>query len=186
MTSVFFQNTMDYIRQGGWIVYPLAIVSIWMWYLIVSRIFFLTRFYRFLKNEAPFSFLMRKYGNIEIPVSDATETDRLVMTRRIEKDLNRQTGGIFVLASIAPLLGLLGTVTGMISTFETISRFGSTNARAFAAGISEALITTQLGLVIAVPGLFLGYFIKKRTDNIKLRIQRFLLTQTKTEPDKTQ
>jgi hypothetical protein len=56
-----------------------------------------------------------------------------------------------VLAAVAPLLGLLGTVTGMIATFDVLAVFGTGNAKAMAGGISEALITTQTGLLVALP-----------------------------------
>lgn len=68
--------------------------------------------------------------------------------------LERGNSLIKLLAAIAPLLGLLGTVTGMILTFQTISLFGSGDPRLMAGGISQALVTTVLGLVVAIPLLF--------------------------------
>lgn len=69
---------------------------------------------------------------------------------------------IGVLASIAPLLGLLGTVTGMIDTFRAITIFGTGDPRMMSTGISEALITTQAGLGIAIPLLLAHHFLKRR------------------------
>ena len=69
---------------------------------------------------------------------------------------------IGVLASIAPLLGLLGTVTGMISTFRAITIFGTGDPRMMSTGISEALVTTQAGLGIAIPLLLAHHFLKRR------------------------
>jgi len=69
---------------------------------------------------------------------------------------------IGVLASIAPLLGLLGTVTGMIDTFRTITIFGTSDPRMMSTGISEALVTTQAGLGIAIPLLLAHHFLKRR------------------------
>ncbi len=63
---------------------------------------------------------------------------------------------IIVIASIAPLLGLLGTVTGMISTFDIITEYGTGDPKLLSGGISEALVTTKLGLVVAIPTLFFG------------------------------
>jgi len=63
----------------------------------------------------------------------------------------KQTKNIAALATIAPLLGLLGTVMGMVHTFETIQRFGFGNPALLADGISEALLTTQAGLLVAFP-----------------------------------
>jgi biopolymer transport protein ExbB len=58
-------------------------------------------------------------------------------------------------AAAAPLLGLLGTVTGMIKTFTLITIFGTGDAKSLSSGISEALVTTELGLVVAIPSLIL-------------------------------
>jgi len=88
----------------------------------------------------------------------------------IVSSLDRHLGLIGVLAALAPLLGLLGTVTGMIATFDIISIFGTGNARAMAGGISEALITTQTGLVVAIPGLYMSNFLNRRSENLKQRI----------------
>ena len=68
----------------------------------------------------------------------------------------------------------------MITTFEVISRFGTGNAKALAGGISEALITTQLGLMVALPGLFLGNLIRRRVEKIKARIRGYCLSLVRT------
>jgi biopolymer transport protein ExbB/TolQ len=67
------------------------------------------------------------------------------------------------LAAIAPMLGLLGTVTGMVDTFNTISRFGFGNPSLLADGISEALLTTQAGLLIAFPLLIACDFLERKS-----------------------
>jgi biopolymer transport protein ExbB len=89
--------------------------------------------------------------------------------------LDSYTKMIIILASVAPLLGLLGTVGGMISTFAVISQFGTGNAKALASGISEALITTQTGLIVAVPGLFLANYLDRRVQQNKERMKRFCI-----------
>ncbi len=89
---------------------------------------------------------------------------------------------ILVLASLAPLMGLLGTVSGMLTTFDVIALFGTGNARALAAGVSEALITTQSGLVVALPGLFMGNFIRRRVDRLKGRLERYCFSLIEIPP----
>lgn len=84
--------------------------------------------------------------------------------------LDRYLSVIGVLAKTAPLLGLLGTVLGMITTFDIISFYGTGNAKAMAGGISEALITTQTGLLVAIPGLYMSNFLKRRAQLLKQRI----------------
>lgn len=70
---------------------------------------------------------------------------------------------IKLLAAVAPLLGLLGTVTGMIATFQSISLFGTGDPKLMANGISQALVTTMLGLCIAIPLLFLHSLVAARS-----------------------
>ena len=81
-----------------------------------------------------------------------------------------------VIAQITPLLGLLGTVTGMISTFDTITIFGSGQPKLMAGGISEALLTTATGLVIAIPVLLIHSFLSSRSDKLVADTERFSAT----------
>jgi len=118
-----------------------------------------------LKNFA----LLKESGHLN---QEALE--RLQHTQAVTIDRHIRT--ILILAGAAPLLGLLGTVNGMITTFDVISVFGTGNARAMAAGISEALFTTQAGLVVAVPGLLTGVILERRCENIKDRMQGLCLT----------
>jgi biopolymer transport protein ExbB len=69
-------------------------------------------------------------------------------------------------ATTGPLLGLLGTVTGMIATFKAISSFGSGDPKMLAAGISEALICTATGMAVAIPSLLLHAFLSRRAKGI--------------------
>lgn len=74
---------------------------------------------------------------------------------------------VLVLAAVAPLLGLLGTVTGMIATFDIITTHGTGDPKLLSGGISEALVTTMLGLVVAIPLILLGNLISGWAQNIK-------------------
>ena len=80
--------------------------------------------------------------------------------------LEKHLPTLAVCASAAPLLGLLGTVTGMIHTFNLVTIFGTGDARLLSGGISEALITTEYGLVIAVPALFVHAYLSRRVRGI--------------------
>jgi len=170
-------DALAYLSQGGYVIYPLIGVSIWMWYLIIKkwRILAYWRRQRGSVQGGEVRVIMAEFDaqRTSDPDLDKRLLESLVQHR--QNSLERHIQTIFVLASVAPLLGLLGTVTGMISTFEAISRFGTANARALASGISEALITTQVGLIVAVPGLFMGHVIRRRTDDIQNRMERFAL-----------
>lgn len=80
--------------------------------------------------------------------------------------LERSLGTLAVFGGVAPLLGLLGTVTGMISTFQLVTLFGSGNAKTLSGGISEALVTTQVGLVIAIPVLLVHAFLARKAKSL--------------------
>ncbi|HJR69756.1 MAG TPA: MotA/TolQ/ExbB proton channel family protein [Gammaproteobacteria bacterium] len=79
--------------------------------------------------------------------------------------LERWLGAIAMTAAVAPLLGLLGTVSGMITTFKAMTLFGAGDARAVSGGIAEALITTELGLVVAIPALLAHALMSRRVKN---------------------
>jgi biopolymer transport protein ExbB len=82
---------------------------------------------------------------------------------------------ILVIASVAPLMGLLGTVTGMISTFDIITLYGTGNPKLLSGGISEALITTMFGLIVAIPALLIGQFLSAKTESIKSDMEKWAL-----------
>ncbi|MDD3604702.1 MAG: MotA/TolQ/ExbB proton channel family protein [Kiritimatiellae bacterium] len=80
--------------------------------------------------------------------------------------LERHLGTLAVIGGVAPLLGLLGTVTGMIHTFRLVTLFGSGEAHLLSGGISEALVTTETGLVIAIPVLIIHAYFHRRVKSI--------------------
>ncbi len=82
---------------------------------------------------------------------------------------------ILVIASVAPLMGLLGTVTGMISTFDIITLYGTGNPKLLSGGISEALVTTMFGLIVAIPALLIGQFLSAKTEGIKSDMEKWAL-----------
>lgn len=179
----------EFFRAGGIVMTPLIIVSVLMWTLIINRAVFFRLLHR--KNmsremagelletgEFPdgrkyrgaiallvTEFLRRRSGNRSI---DKFILDETVIA--LVSSFDRHLSFIGVLAGVAPLLGLLGTVTGMIATFDTISVFGTGNAKAMAGGISEALISTQTGLLVSIPGLYMYSFLNRRAENLKHRI----------------
>jgi biopolymer transport protein ExbB len=181
---------LDQIRIGGWVMYPLVITCLWMWYLIIKKIMDL---HYFTQGWHPVMEVFRNAGKpglkcatwqrniISVFVAeksdDARNNQRILESIRIAQELfvKRDVGTIALLATIAPLLGLLGTVGGMIKTFTVIAEFGTGNAKELAGGISEALLTTQTGLVVAVPGLFMATFLARRSNSLLERMKRFCL-----------
>lgn len=89
--------------------------------------------------------------------------------------VDRHATLIVVIAAVSPLLGLLGTVTGMISTFDIITEFGTGDPKLLSTGISEALVTTMLGLVVAIPAVFFGQVMNGWADKIKSNLEYLAL-----------
>jgi len=89
--------------------------------------------------------------------------------------LDRFGSMVLVVAAVAPLLGLLGTVTGMISTFDVITEFGTGDPKMLSGGISEALITTELGLIVAIPMLLVGNVLGGWASGIKDALEKAAL-----------
>lgn len=180
-----------YVDAGGIAMGPLVVVSLVMWLLIVERALFFRRLHR--KNMPLGKALDHIRGNrlpdpnvyrgvISLLVArflkhrsnerllDRFILDEMVLT--INRSLNDHLALIGALAAVAPLLGLLGTVTGMIGTFDILSIFGTGNAKGMAGGISEALISTQTGLLVAIPGVYMKGFLERRARNLKQRVAR--------------
>ena len=89
--------------------------------------------------------------------------------------LNRYGAAILVVAAVAPLMGLLGTVTGMIETFDIITQFGTGDPKLLSIGISTALVTTQLGLIVAIPALVAGNLLSGWSNKIKDNMEQAAL-----------
>jgi|TARA_A100001011_G_C14253403_1_gene818955 biopolymer transport protein ExbB len=87
-------------------------------------------------------------------------------------DLERYLNTLGTVAAISPLLGLLGTVIGMIKVFTTIKMEGTGNSMLLAGGISEALITTAAGLTVAIPSLFFHRFFQRRVDKLVIDLEQ--------------
>jgi len=159
-------------------MYPLAVISIWMWYLIIKKLHILYHWKRQRMTSRTDETQQHIMNEFEAQHTCDPEIDKRLFHSLVQKrqnELEHHIHTIFVLASIAPLFGLLGTVVGMIATFDAISCFGNANARALATGIREALLTTELGLIVAVPGLVMGHIIRRSTDNIQMRMERWKL-----------
>jgi biopolymer transport protein ExbB len=190
---------IDYLTAGGWFMLPLLICSVLLISIVIERIWFLQK--RLVSPEG----LLRTFINhskdqsITIQQQDSyiesSSLGELLVTayrfkdkpRNIVEDkvveassnvrmkLERNLNMLGIIASISPLLGLLGTVVGMITVFANINLVdGSSNSDLLASGISEALITTAFGLLVAVPGLIFYKYFSARVNLHMLNMQNEL------------
>ncbi len=169
-------DQVDRLLQGGVVGYVIIALGLIGLGLVIYRLFIL---YRIASRTR------WQLGHISSPKDD-NPLGRVLMTAKQEKQVDteameliideavtkevpyieRTQAFIKLLAGVAPLLGLFGTVTGMIETFQAISLYGTGDPKLMAGGISQALITTQLGLMVAIPLLFLHSLVTSRSKSI--------------------
>ena len=166
-------SILERIDQGGVIGYIILILGAVGLTIVAVRVLSLSRTNKQMQSQL---------ADLDNPVDDnplgrvlsaSKNTDwndkenlELLIDEAVIREVPKlETGQALVklLAAVAPLLGLLGTVTGMIATFQSISLFGTGDPKLMAAGISQALVTTMLGLIVAIPLLFLHCLIVARS-----------------------
>jgi len=166
---------LEKVKEGkevGYVIIGLGIVGL------------LLALWRFLALTATSSAVKRQVKNINKPgknplgrvlqvyneSGDAnTETLELRLSEAVLKEtpkLNKALAFLKIIAVVAPLLGLLGTVTGMINTFQAIQLYGTGDPKLMAGGISQALVTTVLGLCVAIPMVFLHSIVSSKAKGV--------------------
>ncbi len=181
---------LELVQAGGWLMVPILASSVLALAIIVERAWMLRRarvapgdlvgriwkqaragslsedHIRALRNHSPL-------GRILAVGLLNRGRDRQVMKEAIEEtgravahDLHRFLNALGTIAAITPLLGLLGTVVGMISVFTTITALGVGDPAELAGGISQALITTAAGLSVAIPSLIFYRFFRGKVDEL--------------------
>lgn len=168
-------NTFERIDQGGIIGYIILTLGAIGFVFALYRLFVLMQTGQKMSAQLVSGMastdnpLGRVIKDAESHHSPDVETLELVLDEAITREvpvLEKGLGMIKLLAAVAPLLGLLGTVTGMIETFQSISLFGTGDPKLMANGISQALVTTMLGLCIAIPLLFLHSLLASRSKSL--------------------
>lgn len=152
-------SVAEYLHAGGPVVVVIMITAFVMWILILERLIYFARTEQALANEK-----RAVWGSRPDHSSWFAHAirERLVSEHRLS---NQQFLSIIkVLVLVTPLLGLLGTVTGMIEVFEVITNAGSSNARLMASGISRATVPTMTGLAVSLTGVFLINVLERRAD----------------------
>ncbi|MDX9741640.1 MAG: MotA/TolQ/ExbB proton channel family protein [Gammaproteobacteria bacterium] len=155
MTPV--EQWLEFFERGGYVVWIILLVSSVMWMLIVERYWFVL--FGAGKRHAQF---VNQWRNITADTPAAREWMRQGMLMEFQAQMRRSLPTILTMTAVLPLLGLFGTVTGMIKTFDALTLFGSGNPRGLAAGISEALLTTLAGLVTALSGIYFSSSLEGR------------------------
>ncbi len=187
---------LDIIQSGGWLMVPILLCSIVAAAISVERLWSLQR-----GRITPKNLLAEVWNNHKDAEPDPqsirdlrgssplgqvfaaglsnARRGRDIMKEAMEEsagqvshDLERYLTALGIIASIAPLLGLLGTVVGMIQVFSVMLLEGAGNANVLAGGISKALITTAAGLSVAIPALIFHRFFLRRVDELMVSMEQ--------------
>lgn len=149
----------DFLELGGQVLVYIGILMTVMWIMIIERIiYFATRHGKIVQDtvDAWNARAERKSWH--------AHRIREGMISEVRVTANRSIDLIQACVALCPLLGLLGTVTGMVKVFEVMAIMGTGNPRAMASGVSQATVPTMCGMVAALSGLFLSVWLKRKAD----------------------
>lgn len=151
-----FDTLLDFLNSGGNVLWLILSMSIILWSLICERLFYFKLIYPKLQHEL----LGKWHKGVNKNTRNAFYIKRCILSEA-KISMEKTISIIKMLIAICPMLGLLGTVTGMIQVFDVMAITGNGSARSIAAGISQATISTMAGMVIALSGLYFHKLIEK-------------------------
>jgi biopolymer transport protein ExbB len=187
---------LDIVKAGGWLMWPLIACSVVAVAIVFERLWTLQRKRVIPKELAPQVWELVRHNQLDqrqlqriaqsSPLGEVfaaglaqRNSPREVLKEAVEDtgrhvvhELERYLGPLGTIAAISPLLGLLGTVTGMIAAFTAITAQGVGNPTVLAGGISEALVSTAAGLTVAIPSLIAYRFLRGRVDGLVVLIEK--------------
>ena len=167
---------LELVTAGGWLMVLILLCSIVGLAICVERLYTLNP-----KKIAPPHLLANVWKQLKAGELDAerlrnlkqsSPLGRILAAGHVVHDLERYRNTLGTIAAVTPLLGLLGTVVGMIRVFAEIMAQGTGNASALAGGISQALITTAAGLTVAIPALVMHRYFVGRIDGIVVELEQ--------------
>ena len=150
----------EFFEAGGPVLWGILMVTIIMWTLIIERFWF----FQYLLPQKRVK-IIDEWGSVNNKGDWFSMRMRDQMISEVSTETKRFLLTIETMMQILPLLGLLGTVVGMIKVFDVMTFFGTGNARLMASGVSQATIPTMAGLVAAISGLYIANLLKRKADD---------------------
>ena len=157
--AIAVESFRSFMELGGPVLYLIAALLLVMWYMIIDRILYFR-----LEHSQRVSDALSEWQNREERQSWSAHRVREQIISSVSLRMRKNLPMIQACVALAPLFGLLGTVTGMIEVFQVMSLTGSSNARAMAGGVSRATVPTMAGMVAALSGLFLSFWLQRKCE----------------------
>ncbi|SVA17408.1 uncharacterized protein METZ01_LOCUS70262, partial [marine metagenome] len=157
VTDIYYA-IVGFIELGGNVVYFIAATTFLMWTLLFERIW-----YFFFEHEAIVGGVVGKWNDRAERTSWSARAIRTSIISETRQLIRGSLPLILTCITLCPLLGLLGTVTGMISVFDAMASQGG-NARSMAAGVSQATIPTMCGMIASLTGIMGSTFVRRKID----------------------
>lgn len=155
--SVPFEALLEMRQLGGPVVVWIFISCVLMWAIVLERYWY---FKRVLPGES--ARMLAEWNGRTNKLSWCSRQIRAAMISRLNSNMTRNQQVLRVLVPMSPLLGLIGTVSGMLSVFDSMAALGSADARSMATGVSEAMVCTLTGLAVSISGLYPVYYFRNR------------------------
>lgn len=160
----------DFVEQGGSVLWVIFVACLLLWLLILERIWFMRITWPGRARQ-----LIAQWHAREDKVSWRAKKIREATVSEVKMELHAMLPLIQMLVAMCPLLGLLGTVLGMIGVFEVIAVSGNDDAQAMARGVYRATIPTMAGLVVALTGIYFTVRLRRVADREAGRLQGSLI-----------
>ena len=154
-----YVDVQSFVEQGGDVLFLILIATFFLWSLIVERYW-----YFFTQHRQIVADTLDTWESRQDHHSWYAHKIRDQLISEVKQSANAGIGLIQVMVAIAPMLGLLGTVTGMIEVFDVMAITGSSSARAMASGVSKATIPTMAGMVAALSGIYFNARLTRRAE----------------------
>ncbi|MFC4260962.1 MotA/TolQ/ExbB proton channel family protein [Marinobacter lacisalsi] len=158
-----------FLDQGGPVMWVIALTSALLWALVVERILYVLVAFPRYRNR-----ILRVWHELQPESRWVKQKMRSRLASVTRQRLERNQPVIRVLVAICPLLGLLGTVTGMLTVFDVLAFTGTGNARAMADGVSRATLPTLAGMVVSLVGLVAILLLARLSLRAEMQIKHLL------------
>ena len=152
------ETIRDFFELGGNVLYVIGIMTLFMWVLIIERVMYFRGGHKRMVLAA-----QEVWGAREDHQSWNAHQVRARLVSVVSRSMNRNIALIQTCVALCPLLGLLGTVTGMVEVFEVMAISGSGNPRSMASGVSKSTIPTMSGMVAALSGIAMSTYLQRKS-----------------------